>query len=209
MGTCDFMSALGAWRQGLSPKEPRGTSPLSYRNRSVVDGSTWVAGTHQMAQTCWRQLRFIGRGHPRTRPQHQRPRQPVATPRPNPHPSRGTSRSTSTTWRLNLLAVLRQMPQARWQCLNFSGTGHQLSCPGEGCEGTAPLSWGSQGRSGHLGGPASTFGLQFRRSLALARPMRAGVGCAASGATPRPKPPSASPTPPESPTFGVGVLCGQ
>ena len=28
------------------------------------------------------------------------------------------------TWCLNLVAAPRQMPQARWQCLNFSGTGH-------------------------------------------------------------------------------------
>jgi hypothetical protein len=39
----------------------------------------------------------------------------VADPLPPP----GTSRSTLITWFPNLVAALRQMPRARWQCLNF------------------------------------------------------------------------------------------
>ena len=37
---------------------------------------------------------------------------------------RTASRSTLITQCLNLVAALRQMPRARWQCLNFPATGH-------------------------------------------------------------------------------------
>ena len=40
--------------------------------------------------------------------------------------ARGEQKLVSPGWWLNLVAALREMPQARWQCLNFSGTGQRL-----------------------------------------------------------------------------------
>jgi hypothetical protein len=44
-------------------------------------------------------------------------------PGAEPAPSPSTSKSTLITWCLNLVAAVHQMPQSRWQYLNFSGTG--------------------------------------------------------------------------------------
>ena len=46
-------------------------------------------------------------------------------PQPNSHQPPGTSRSILITRCLNLLAAVRSMPETRWQCLNFPGTGQQ------------------------------------------------------------------------------------